>query len=162
MGIKRILGLFPAAAAAALIMSASPVTAQVSATAGAGFVGKWTLALEPIQMPGGAGGARPGAAGGAGGGAGAGGRMGGNQTVEITTAGGQLAAKVSSPMGGDVTVQNIKMEDRTLVLSYSLSVRDQTIPSVMRLTPDGSTMKVQMETSMAGRSLPRSGTATKQ
>ncbi len=154
MRIARKLGSIAAGAVMALALSAGSADAQVAADAGGQFVGKWTLAFEPMAMPGGG---APGGRGPGGGFGGAGG--GGPQVLDVTVANDRLAATLTGGMGGPTSITSISKPGSALVLNYSMSMGGQSIPFVLTLTPDGTGMKAEMQ--IAGQ-ITRAGTATKE
>lgn len=172
MRIGKIAGVCAGAALLVAVFHTAPAAAQVSASDGAAFAGKWSLSFEPMGGPDGrpqAGMAPQGERRSPGGGAGGGQRgpggpmMGGGQTIEITVVDNQLAATAAGPMGGEVTVTEISKDGASLVLTYEMGMRDRSMPIVLRLTPDGTAMKAEMQvTGMGGQEMTRSGSATKQ
>ncbi len=146
----------------ALLLGTRSADAQVSAEAGQQFLGKWTLALDPPQ--GGFGGG-----GGGGGGFGGGGGMGGGggapqpQVLDIVADGGQLKATLTGGMGPMANqpreMTSISLDNGTLVLGYTMSFGGNSMPASIRLTPDGSTMKVE---TVFNDQFRRTGTATKE
>lgn len=104
--------LVMAASLMTLHFAAASVAAQVDAAAGEPFVGRWELELEAqgqyIALD-----------------------------VDIWVEEGMLAATVSGIEGGKETVEELDLEDRTLILTYETSAQGQTFPIELSLTPKG-------------------------
>jgi hypothetical protein len=164
---KSVIGF--AAILVAAVLGASATGLEAQAVDGAEqFVGRWTLNVE---APGGVGAGGRGQMGGggggramAGGGGGGGGRMGagGPMVLEIRAAdGGELTAAITGGMGGgsQQTITDITRSGSDLVLKYTAGAMGRSLPATVRLSPDGETMRVNLE---YGEMLALAGTATRE
>ena len=91
---------------------------------------------------------------------------GGPIVLEITQNGGALAATMTGGMGGGPNAQprpisDVQLADGVLTLSYTQTMGQsgQSMPIVIKLTPEGVTTRVTMD---IGGNFQRTGTATKE
>jgi uncharacterized protein len=109
-------------------------TAAVTPAQAAPFLGEWTIATSSPMGP-------------------------ATYLLSLTSAGDTVRGTVKTANQPDVTVSNIRLSRKSLVLTYSSEFSGMAIPTVLILTPDGSNLRADF--SVLDGQFEMSGTGTK-